>query len=381
MTTKHYLIFITLIFFAIASSAFLYSKPGEPLPDKSQSKQLLKTGPYQATQIDRELIDSKRSTQANNDYHGDDKRVLQTRVWYPDIDTNKMLPVIIHSHGYSSNRDGGAYIAQYLASHGYIVVAANFPLTKMGAPGGPMVKDVLNQPGDISFLIDTLLSWSENAGQPLYQMVDPERIAVMGISLGGMTATLAAYDPYRRDPRIKAVISIAGPSSMFSKRYFEKTNIPLLMLATEQDALINYEDNATPILAKMHDATLVTVTKASHTGFSGPGKYMRWLNNPDMIGCYFVMKNLDKEEPPWLHLLGSKEDGIVETIKPRLCEQDPLPPAMNPLRQHQLTLLSVHSFLTSIFAKDMTRKQRAKEYLTKIMPSELHDVAVQASAK
>ena len=47
--------------------------------------------------------------------------------------------------------------ARWLSSHGYIVVAANFPLTYRYAPGGPTVTDLANQPADVSFLIDAVL--------------------------------------------------------------------------------------------------------------------------------------------------------------------------------------------------------------------------------
>ena len=50
---------------------------------------------------------------------------------------------------------GGAYLAEQLASLGYVVVAVDYPLTNGLAPGGPDVKDVVNQLADVSFLIDT----------------------------------------------------------------------------------------------------------------------------------------------------------------------------------------------------------------------------------
>ncbi len=45
----------------------------------------------------------------------------------------------------------------------------------------------MNQPADVSFLIDTLLAQSTTPGHRLEGMVDKTRIGVTGISLGGMT--------------------------------------------------------------------------------------------------------------------------------------------------------------------------------------------------
>ena len=48
-------------------------------------------------------------------------------------------------------KEEGAHVGPHLASHGYIVIAANYPLTNLYTKGGPMVKDVINHPADVSF--------------------------------------------------------------------------------------------------------------------------------------------------------------------------------------------------------------------------------------
>ena len=367
----------------ILTASFLWlstGKQAEPLPKGSASEQMLKHGNLEVASFDIELSDNTRSTDVNGDYEGSPQRILSTTVWHPAKMDSGPYPLIIHSHGFSSMREGGRYIAEHLASLGYIVAAADFPLTHFYAPGGPQAKDVINQPGDVSFIIDSLLNLSGDKKHPLFSTVDPTRIGVMGISLGGMTTTMVTYDPHRRDPRINAAVSIAGPSSMFGKRYFSTTNIPFMMLATEQDALVNYEDNAAPILDKISNATLVTLKAASHTGFADSGRSLRWMDNPDAIGCYVVMKNLDTEEEPWFHLLGTATDGIRDDIKPRICEQDPLPTAMNPLRQHMLTIVSISSFFQSQFADNSKEREKNWHYLQAVMAEELDDIKVSRSA-
>lgn len=378
MTTKKWLISIFTIF-VISFFWLSMGKQGKPLPTGSVSEQMLKPGSLEITSFEIELTDKSRNTDANEDHPGDPHRILPSTIWHPTTSTKGPYPLIIHSHGYSSKRNGGSYIAKHLASHGYIVVAADFPLTNFNAPGGPQVKDVINQPADISFIIDSLLELSEDKQHPLFKSVDPTRIGVMGISLGGMTTTMVTYDPNRRDPRIDAAVSIAGPSSMFSKRFFNTTNISFMMLATEQDALVNYDENASPILDKISNATLVTIKGASHTGFADSARSLRWMNNPDAIGCFIVMRNLDTEEKPWFHLLGSAQDGIRDDIKPRLCEQDPLPAAMNPLHQHMLTLVAISSFFQGQFADSAQERDSNRRYLQETMAAELDDISVSRS--
>ena len=50
--------------------------------------------------------------------------------------------------------------------------------------------------------------------RPFAGGIDRDRIGAMGLSLGGLTTTLVAFHPTLGDPRIRAAVSIAGPSAM-----------------------------------------------------------------------------------------------------------------------------------------------------------------------
>ncbi|MGJ8686845.1 MAG: alpha/beta hydrolase family protein, partial [Spongiibacteraceae bacterium] len=339
---------------AVAGIILATAKQPPALMADSLSVQRLQPGPYSVGHYDEVVIDSSRRTQANGDYAGADSRRLASTIWYPEGKVDGGFPLIVHSHGFSSNRSGGEYLARQLASHGYVVIAADFPLTNALAPGGPLVKDVVNQPGDVSFLIDTVLRHSRNPQHVLAAMVDPDRIGAMGISLGGMTTTLAAYHPNMADPRIRAAVSIAGPTDQFNEAMFRQRSPAFLMLGGTVDALVPYQNNALPVLKKIPDAQLVTIADGSHMGFIGSAGLLRWMKNPDAIGCYMVMRNLEKSsgEESWLHLLGSTEQGINQQAANDVCTLTPLPEAMNPLRQHQITQLAVRSFFDSELSKE-----------------------------
>lgn len=238
-----------------------------PLPQASASAELLAPGSWQVRTKELDLVDSARPTDTNGDFPGAPERRLHTRVWYPvgagdAALAHEALPLIVYSHGFMGNSTEPGYLAEYLASHGYVIVAADFPLTHTEAPGGPNVFDVMNQPGDLSFLIDTLLAWNEDPHSDFHGRIDPRRIGIAGLSLGGMTTTLAAYHPRVRDPRIRAAASIAGPFELFGRAFFAGSQLPFMMLAGDIDAMVPYGGNALPVLERVNNAWLVTVEAA-----------------------------------------------------------------------------------------------------------------------
>ena len=347
----------------------------EPFAEASESAARLLPGPHPVHRYDEEFIDDSRVTDANDDFPGEPVRRMAGTVWHPADNSDGPYPLVVYSHGFSSVREGGEYLGRQLASLGYVVVAVNYPLTNFYAPGKPSVKDVVNQPEDVSFLIDTLIAQSAQAGHQLQGMVDPERIGATGISLGGMTTTLATWHPALGDSRIRAALSIAGPTAQLTEVFFEHRRVPFLMLAADIDALVPWRSNAKPVLELIPGSQLVTVLGGSHTGFSGSSAPLRWLSNPDSIGCSIVLHNIENDmEEPWYDLLGTPEQGIDYTAEYELCEMDPLPRAMNPLRQQMITSVVVSSFFQSQFAPSAEERAAASRFLSETLAAELEEV-------
>ena len=72
--------------------------------------------------------------------------------------------------------------------------------------------------------------------------------------------------------------------------------------------------------------------------------------------------------------------GINHDAENELCLMDPLPPAMNILRQHMVTSVVVSSFFQSIFARDAEVRAAAQRYLSEVIAGELPEVSYQAAA-
>lgn len=368
---------LALATFLLAGAVILTNgKQPEPFPANSESALRVQPGTLGVESFAVTFIDTSRPTDANGDFAGQPSRRLAGTIWYPTDTSGAPFPLIIYSHGFTSTRAGGAYLANQLASLGYVVVAVDYPLTNFSAPGGPNAKDVINQPADVSFIIDALLDKNATRGHVLEDLVDASRIGATGISLGGLTTTLVTFHPEMRDPRIRAALSIAGPTNIFTDTFFQHSPLPFLMLAGDIDALVPYESNAAPVVSKVPGAQLVSVAGGSHTGFAGPAAPLRWLDNPDAIGCYMVKSNIDDTlEEPWYELIGTPEQGINYKVENELCRMDPLPVAMNVLRQQMITRVVVSSFFQSVFAPSSTQRTQAARFLSEVLAKELPDVS------
>jgi predicted dienelactone hydrolase len=364
---------------------FRYGQMPPALPSGLESVTLLEPGPHRVAFFDVTLEDRSRPISGRGEFAGAPSRVLETRIWYPaDLLPSPdgaviPRPLLLYSHGFMSQRNAAAYKAEHLVSRGYVVAAMDFPLTHGGAAGGPRIEDLVNQPADVSFVLDYLLAENNDPDSLFHRAIDEARIGAFGLSLGGATTKLLVYHPRNHDGRIRAAVSIAGPSFMLGRQFFAGRDVPFLMLAGDIDAVVPYEQNAAPIPEKIDGALLVTLTGASHTGFAGEARHMRWLNNPDRVACAVLTSSNDAprdDVPRWHTAVGTPDDGVLAAPAPPLCAMDPLPPAMNPVHQHRLTTMVVTAFFESHFAETGAERARHDRLLREVLPQELAEVTV-----
>jgi predicted dienelactone hydrolase len=210
----------------------------------------------------------------------DQKRLRKIAVdiyWSTAATPNK--PVIVFSHGFASVRTDLRYLAEHLASHGYVVAAlehpgsngANTDLALQGKTRVVQPQEFLNRPQDISFVLDELEKLNQTPNHPLQGKLATTNVMVVGYSFGGGTALALAgaelqlerlkqrckknlavsslgeamqciaqelpENTYQlRDTRIKQAIALNPTTSlMFGETGLTKVQIPTLVLAGSAD--------------------------------------------------------------------------------------------------------------------------------------------------
>jgi pimeloyl-ACP methyl ester carboxylesterase len=371
------------LFAVLLIGGYIALNPPLNKPAGVLSHQYYRRGPHQVSYQSISWTDTSRPTMANRDFKGSGSREFKGRIWFPTDKEGAPYPLLVYSHGYMSQYKEGEYLLEFLASHGFVAVSVDFPLSNGSSPGGAVIADITNQPGDVSFLIDQMLARSKQPENLLYGRIDADRIAAVGLSLGGLTTELASFDARMKDPRIRAAISMAGPSQFLTPEFFDGNTIPFLYIGGTADAIVPFRENAQPLPKKYKNTVLIALASASHVGFidMAPAVF-RWMDNPDKFGCVGLMYGLKtaqeaskgKTLPNLGELIGGSGVNASDTSPP--CQIVEYPHAMNPARQHALVTLAIYSFLESQFSSSEKLRQEMHEFLFSHLAQENADVTV-----
>jgi tetratricopeptide (TPR) repeat protein len=179
------------------------------------------------------------------------------------------FPVVIYAPSHSAYAVENTDLCEYLASHGYIVLAT----PSLGPRSHKMTADLESaeaQAADIGFLV----GYAHTLAQ-----ADTGRIAVVGRSWGSLASVLAAA----RDDRIRALVTLDGSlraaydfvnGGPRAARYVtpERLGIPLLYMTRLQDE----GAISTELLERIRyaDVYLATLDAGSHMDFSSWSLHM-----------------------------------------------------------------------------------------------------------
>jgi len=198
--------------------------------------------------------DPSRPTPQNGTAPAHAGRRLPTMIWYPAVGAvdapvaSEAAPApgrfatVLFVHGSAGAAALYSRLCAAVASRGYVVAGADFPLTALSTPGGPSDWHAEDQYGDLVFLADQLLGSAAPA--LLRQTIDAAKgYAVVGHSTGGTVALLAAFAPEMHDPRLRAVADLSGDSCFFADTFFATRSTPFLAVAASDDLLVPPANN------------------------------------------------------------------------------------------------------------------------------------------
>lgn len=118
-------------------------------------------------------------------------RVAVPSVAQPDapVQPGRRLPVVLISHGLLNWATAFNYLAEHLASRGYVVMAIEHD--DEGA-SNPLAAALLLRPLDQAGALRSLEKWDATPGHPMHQRLALDRVAVVGYSMGGYGALVSA---------------------------------------------------------------------------------------------------------------------------------------------------------------------------------------------
>ncbi|HEY8548084.1 MAG TPA: hypothetical protein VIL36_23665 [Acidimicrobiales bacterium] len=142
------------------------------------------------------------------------------------------FPLLVFAHGWNGSGPSLLGPAERWARAGYVVALPTFPLSREGIATDV---DMVNQPGDVSFVIDTLLARSDDPDDRLAGLVDAGRIAVGGHSLGSATV-FGFQNDCCHDDRVRAIVAISGGPAPYSTGTYDAAfATPMLLVHGRKD--------------------------------------------------------------------------------------------------------------------------------------------------
>ena len=223
--------FFLLVLGACSSSASTASAPATS-QTPTTARTVPEHRPFPFTVRHETFVDKSRTTSAPGNAAYSPDRVLPTDLYIPTASTPR--PLIMFSHGYHGAPRKFTQLFSAWAAAGYMVAAPRFPLTSnRGAPYDAPA-DLVNQPGDISFVLTQLLHG------PLRSRIDASRVGAAGLSLGGGTTYNVAEGACCRDARFRSAAVFDGLYAPIGGPFLGN-KIPLLISHIDSDVEIPYK--------------------------------------------------------------------------------------------------------------------------------------------
>ena len=243
-----------------------------------------------------------------------------------EADTSKgPYPLIVFSHGFGTNATFYNSLTEHYTSYGFVVIAPEH-LEQFDPEYSELWRASIDRPLDIKQVLDYAETLTAIGGD-MAGLIDMQQVAFIGHSYGGYAALAIAgaqYDldafnarcaalakddpktflctplvpheadmaaragldpmpkglwPSFGDPRIKAIVPMAGDSYLFDKSGLAKITIPMMAMGGTADVGTPYEWGAKPAYeyAASTQKALVSIVNADHPIFMTSCVNLPWV--------------------------------------------------------------------------------------------------------
>ena len=148
------------------------------------------------------------------------------------------FPLLMFAPGFQQCSDTYEHLLQSWASAGYVVASVDFPRTDCLVGSAAYEPDLVNQPGDVSYVLSRLLALNAQRHGFLSGRLNPHEVGATGQSDGGDTVAALAGNTCCQDHRLKAVAVLSGAEwPPMPGRYFAGQAPPTLFVQGSADTI------------------------------------------------------------------------------------------------------------------------------------------------
>jgi dienelactone hydrolase len=173
------------------------------------------------------------------------ERSLLTVIRYPagrdspgSWPTGGPFPLVMFAPGFRQCSGTYENLLQAWASAGYVVVSVDFPRTSCQVASTAYEPDLVNQPGDVSYVLGRLLALNAQPDDFFAGRLNPHEVAAAGQSDGGDTVAALGAGSCCRDHRLKAVAVLSGAEwPPMPGTYFAGGTPPMLFVQGSADTI------------------------------------------------------------------------------------------------------------------------------------------------